>query len=268
MASSWSTPNTKTAAALNALGFPLDIRITERVRGENLTGEVTLQLMLNEPNALRPGLKMLPLVKGLESGALAEENPLHPLHVGVLACNAYDIITTRQLRGQAVRLVPVHGGRLYVHGPGQENAALALAGEVIQTDDLRLACALSLVGFPVIKVEGSAPRRLFTLPRYGHRLLVDGLWTQPDAAAWVKRQAESRNRALALEAVKPLHPLVAGYTAGRIHGQIMARVNSKKRVLLASPKVDTGKHSIISETATPRVLEAMAAHLRITDNDR
>lgn len=262
----WSTHNTKVAASLNALGWPVKISVTERSVEDNLTGDVLLQLALYEPNAYKPALPIQPLVTSWENGTMTATEPMHGFLVGLRACNAYDDIK-RMMKGESRRLVLSAREQCTIYEPGIELPELMHAAEVVDLADLSLACALSVIGFPVIQISGSDGRRVFRLPRFGHKIKrADGTWHQPDIVPLIER-AEPGKLPLKLEQVNPLHPLIAAYNARHVHAQLLRRINEVRRTIIVSPRKHTGAYSFISEFAPNRVLDRVQKHLRLAQDE-
>lgn len=258
----WSTHNTKVAASLNALGWPVKITVTERAVEDNLTGDVLLQLSLYEPNVRQPALKVEPLVKAWERGELSQQKPMHPFLIGLRACNAYDDVQ-RMIKGQPHRLKLAGDDHCCVYALGTELPALMHAGEVADLSDMSLACALSVMGFPVIQISGEPGRRVFRLPRFGHQIKrADGIWYQPDIITLIKR-AEPGQLSLLLEQTEPNHPLIHAYNARHVHGQLLRRINEVRRTITVSPRQHTGAYSFISEFANNRVMDRVQRHLKL-----
>lgn len=261
----WSTHSAKVAAALNALGFPVEINITERAEGDQLTGQVLVQFSLFEPNVYVPDAKLNPMVRGWESGALATAHPMHPFLVGLRACNAYDEVQKVIHGGRLMRLEYGPGEAWTRYVPGDESPAMRMPATAAETDDLNLVCALSVLGFPVIGIRGEPGAHWFRLPQFGHPLRnAAGEWHQPDLVHLARRATPGRLD-LALEQTEPHHPLIAAYNAKHVHGQLLRRLRQRHsaRTIAVSPRKWTGRYAFISEGASNRVLDSIQAHLKL-----
>jgi len=260
----WVTPNTKEAAALNALGFPIiKIEIVEQCIDDNLTGNSRLQISFGPTNAFNPGMSLKSIINPWKQGKLTVESPMHPFLIGLRACNAYDRIMQWIHQGTRYRLKTIAGDRCTIHVAGEEDAALR-AWPVAETDDLRLACALSVIGFPCLDVIGTGHYKTFRLPQYGHPIKdAEGLWQTPDIAPLVARFPGKRD--LLIEATQPLHPVLPAYNAGHVHAQLLTEIKAvqRRRSLVVSHAEHTSRFAIISEWATDKVLDNVQAHFRL-----
>lgn len=262
MAEAWSTHNSKVAASLNALGWPVRIQLTERAEGDKLLGETMLQLSLYEPNVLKPGARIKELIKGWEKGTLSVQMPMHPFLIGLRACNAYEAVL-RMMKGERHRLVEMAGGLCTHYVPGEELPGLMMSPNVVELRDLSLVCALSVIGFPVIGISGPAGQRSFRLPQFGHALLTAaGDWQMADIVPLIAR-AEPGKLPLLLEQTDPLHPLVIAYNARHVHAQLLARIAKQRRVLTLGPRKFTGRYSVASEYASDRVMDQVQRNLKL-----
>lgn len=267
----WSTHNTKVAAAFNQLGFPIRVQVNERAINDNLTGDVLVTFTLYEPNVKKPALRIKPLVEALESGQLEASQPMHPLLTGIRVNNSYEIIMSRLKTGCDVKLVPIierlkdspvtlTRAMCYAYGQPANLAVDAMW----PTNDLSLAIACSVIGAPIAGIDGVEGNRRFWMPQFGFPLQrADGSWFTADSAQLCTRANPGKSLDLLIEASEPAHPLVVAYEARVIHGQLLKRVREKRRTLVVGPRTHTGRYSLISEYASNRVLDQVAANLRL-----
>ena len=258
----WITSNTKEAASLNALGFPIvHIDVVEQCVDDNIVGTTSIQMSIGATNVYHPGLALRDVINPWREGTLATENPMHPYLIGLRACNAYDRLQHWIHTGTRYRLRLAAGDRCTVHERGEELASLR-AQPMAETDDLRLACALTGLGFPALDLVGSGKYKTIRLPQFGHAIKdADGNWQTPDIVPLVARVPGKRD--LLIELTQPLHPIVAAYNAGHVHSQLLSAIKSRsrRRTLAISPETFTGRCAIVSEFATGKVMDNVGRHL-------
>lgn len=268
----WSTHNTKIAAAFNQLGFPVKVQVTERAVNDDLTGDVLVTFLFYEPNVKTPALRIKPLVEAFEKGELEANNAMHPLLTGIRVNNSYEVIMARLKTGCDVKLQPVLQRSEFEGVPPMERAMCYAFGTprtltvdaLWPTNDLSLAVACSVIGVPIAGIDGTDGNRRFWLPKYGWPLQrADGTWHSADSEQLCTRANPGKSLDLLLEASDPSHPLVVAYEARIIHGQLLKRIRERRRTLIVGPKEHTGRYSFISEYASGRVLDQVAANLKL-----
>lgn len=158
-----NTRDTRLAAALGTLGIPIEIRKTT----DALTGRQFCLFQL--------GLKSLcgrhhtPALKsGILNGKLEAKDPSHEALTALRAMHNRERLLDFQNKGVFIRLAPVPNTALwqYVPGdsglPGQQGTK-----ELIETSDMKMVCALALVGVPLLSMDGRPGHHRYFLPRYG-----------------------------------------------------------------------------------------------------
>ena len=257
----WSTHNTKIAAALNQMGFPVSVQVTERATRDDLTGDVLVQMSLHEPNAKGRPWKIKPLVIDFESGKLEREHPMHPLLVGVRANNSYQHVIAWIKEGRQCHLEYVAGSRsaVYVDGAPPPMAC----EEVWTTTDMSLAIACSAIGAPIVGIDGDARRHRFTIARWGLPLLMENGGFQSLDSSVLTLRAQPGKPDLAIEATQPDHPICIAYEARVIHGQLLTRIREKKRTLIIAPIEHTGRYSFVSDNPKGNVMDEVSRHLQL-----
>lgn len=256
MAEAYSTTNTKHAAAIAALGYPIRVHHDAEVVNDELTGKASVQFDLQDVSVTQPGETLTALRKAWGTRKL---DPLHPLLVGLSACHNFELLLDWQKTGRRLRLAALEKSQRFEYRDGEELPALRWAATVVQIADLNLVAALATVGFPAIDVTGSAGSRLYSLPQFGHaRRIGDQLATE-DAALLIRR-AQPGKLDLVIETEAPDHPLCAAYSALHCWAQLRTIVKQRQRNLVMRWPAETQRMCIISEHATDRVLDISREH--------
>lgn len=252
----YSTTNTKHAAAIAALGFPISTHLDAEVVNDELTGRESMQFCFAEDNARVPGEQLGSVRRAWATGKM---DAMHPLLVGLSACHNFELLLDWQKTGRPLRLVPLAGEQRFELRDGAEVPALAWPATAVQIADLNLAAALTVLGFPVVGVQGDAGKRIYTVAQHGHpRRILDQFATED--AALLMRRLEPGKLDLLLERDDPTHPLCAAYSALHCYGQLRRIVKQRRRVLIMRWPEFTQRQAVISEHATDRVLDKARAH--------
>jgi hypothetical protein len=257
--SSWSTTDTKTAAAYAGLGFAIETRetiICEKDRTHSIRFHIADQTLGRSPALYSRHLHQLFI-----DGALAKTDPLHPLLCGLAACANMDALHL-MMRGLPHRLVLING--LYLYQPGDELPSLFHAPRPHRTLDLPLAGAVSVVGIPATHFEyaeskpGKKPQRFIYFPDAMHvSYPVTGLTV---AQHFQRRGTEPHPHALQLGLTHPEHPVVHAYNATRAYAQLLAEVKTR-RILAKDPY--SSRRALIPENPSPALENEVRRFFRI-----
>ena len=252
--SSWSTTDTKTAAAYAGLGFAIETRetiICEKDRTHSIRFHVADQTLGRSPALYSRHLHQLHI-----DGALAKTDPLHPLLCGIAACANMDALHL-MMRGQAHQLQLGNG--LYHYRPGEEWHQLMQAPRLHRTADLPLAAAVSIAGIPATGFEGTPPRRRIEFPDFGHPFMV-GHPPITVAQHFQRRGTPPHPHALQLGLTHPEHPVVHAYNATRAYAQLLAEVKTR-RILAKDPY--SSRRALIPENPSPALENEVRRFFRI-----
>lgn len=259
MLATYQTQNTKIAAALGALQFPIQTDVAyDTTSGKTLT---TFTIGLRSADGRYADCHKL--VKDYENGELEKADPWHPFLCGLRCEHNYTMLQDAQHQGRRIRLVPVAGGHATAYRDGDELPQFVHALETIQLADLSLAAALGTLGIPVIRIDGPRGNRMYTLPRYGHELTMfgSGEIKKWDARVLAEREV-SGQLDLRLAATEPGHPVVAAYDCRHVYNQLRRHLGQTgKLVLIRDPQ--TLRAAYVSENASGRVLERVQRHMRV-----
>lgn len=257
----WDTSNTKLAANLGALGFPIKTQIIR----DDRSGKSETHFYIGDVSLYRPSLARDRLLKSWAAPKSEErletQDPLHPFLQGLRVEHNYEMLLDAQKTGRKLKLVGVGGSHATEYRDGEESPAMIFARDVIRIRDLSLAAALGTLGIPVVKIEGAGRDHTYTLPAKGHPLkLADGSVGSYDASVISRRVPGKID--LELETSDPDHPLVAAYNVRAVHVQLIKHLHEEKKLLWLRPP-GTGRTALISEAATNRVLDRVQKHFRV-----
>jgi len=246
------TRDTRLAAALGTLGVPIEIRKSTDAR----TGK---QLYL-----FQLGLKSVDgrhnaraLKHWIRNGKLEARQPEHEALTALRAMQNRELLLDFQKKGVFLHLAAVPNTCLwqYVQGdtglPGQKGAK-----ELIETSDMKLVCALALVGVPLLAMDGGAGNHRYFLPRHGLPR-PDG---KPPADAVRLMQAWRANR----DAMPPDCPFAQGMwglvNRERLVNALNAEIDS---ILLRKPR--SMKSAIVRADATDDAFDKVKEHFDRAD---
>lgn len=258
MQANWSTSNTKLAAALGALLFPVRTQVYQDSR----SGKVTTYFHVGDVS-VDGNYQRAPLLDAWRKGDLAKEVPLHPLLQGLRAEHNYELLIDAQKQGRRLRLVGVAGSYATEYRDGEEAAELLFAKMRWQTMDLSLVAALGTLGVPVIAIEKQDGRHLYTLPLEGHPLKqMDGTVARYNGLNLGQRSQPGKHELL-LESTAPDHPLVAAYNARAVHVQLIKHLHEEGRLIVYRPPgVGLGRMAITTEDPAENVKKKLRDHFR------
>lgn len=259
MPEAYSTTNTKHAAAIGALGFPVAVNLDAEVINDELSGKSSIQFCFQDESPLWPGETLTTIRKGWAARKLP---PMHPLLVGLSACHNFELLLDWQKTGRRLRLIGLEQSRRFELRDGEEPPALRWPATAVQLSDLNLTAALATLGFPVVDATGAAGARSYTLAQFGHARRIDERLVTEDAALLMRR-AEPGKLDLLLERDDPTHPLCAAYSALHCWSQLRAIVKRRQRNLVMRWPAETQRMVVISEHACDRVLDIAREHFRL-----
>jgi len=256
--SNWHTSNTKLAAALGALTFPIRTQVYQDLR----TGKVNTLFHVGD-TSVNGRHHRASLLEAWRNGGLVESEPMHPLLQGLRCQHNYELLLDAQKQGRRIRLVGVAGGRATEYRDGEEAAELQRTLHRWQTMDLSLVAALGTLGVPVIAIQQQGDRHLYTLPLEGHPLLQeDGTHQRMNALTLGQRSDPGRHELL-LETRDPDHPLVAAYNARAVYVQLIRHLREEGRLIVHRPPgTGLGKMAITSDNPAENVKAKLFKHFR------
>lgn len=255
---SYSTSNTKEAAAFASCGFVVSLDISDNVVNDDVKGKTLMQWIIGDTNPVQPGLRLQPLLKAWQAGNLPQD---HFLKIRWRACLNFEALTDAQRTGQRLRLRALSGDRYFEFIPGDELPSLKASQEVMHLSDLNLSAALSVIGVPILEIFGQPGSRTYVLPRYGHPRIIGEAWQTEDAAQLVTRQPGSFD--LVIEQTSPDHPLVHAYNALHVWAQLRVMLAKERKRLVCQWPRHTQRRAVISEAASPRVVDRLRRHLKL-----
>lgn len=246
--------NTKLVACLDSFGFPSDCD-----PAQNVTSGKTVREFMVQPRSIDPVFAHLRLdiVRSFESGALEQEDPMHPLCVAMRGQHNYDRLQDMQQQGAVMNLRSIPGARMTIYRRCQQLDPLAnFSPEKIQLTNLALAAALAGVGLPVLTYDGAEGHRRYTLPRFGYALQrADGTSCLEDATQLVSLAPTALDPyALLLAEHDPLHPVVIAYNA------IRSRVKLRELLRRKAPRLhvqDGTLQAMLTANHTGRVMDEL-----------
>ena len=256
---SWSTNSIKIAAAFGGLGFKITSSMTEIIELKQFQN---LRFFVSDNSLLRPDLPHRDdLYRGWMEGTLVKMDNEHPFICGMHACHSLDALQIYQARGTSYALKLVAGTPLYRYEEGEEDSRLKLAPTAHSIVDLPLAAAVSLVGLPVISIEGEAPRRRYLLPDQTLNDLLMG--PQPGLAVRdLLARKEPGRLPLKLGLTLPQHCVVQGYNVARTYARLQADIRKmKKNLLLTDPF--SSRRALSPETPSKQLEDEVRQHFRI-----
>jgi hypothetical protein len=256
---SWSTTNTKLAAAYAGLGFPVTTRdtvIIERSRKEDIRFHID-EKTLDRPQVLYSRH----LHQLYVDGTLAEKDPTHPLLTGYAACENMDALQLILHRGTAHELAFEKG--LWKYRAGTWSHPILLQPAQHGTKDMPLAAAVTLAGVPMIGHDGTAPRHRLLFPDdylQPPSLPISKSPTLPVADLFTRRGTDPYPHALQLGLTHPDHPVVHGYNAARAYARFLGEI--KHRQILAKDPT-SARRVLIPENPSPQLQDDIRRFFRI-----
>ena len=254
------TTNVELAAALSVLG--IEIKLDSSV--DRISGQAWKTLLIGMDSVPYEAIGAKPeegdtmpthqtrLILGLiRNGMLQDQDPHHPALDVLRACKAADALKLWIKTGTEHLLAKVKGAERWVLVPGSIPQSIKSGPALFGTRDLKMAACLSVLGFPLARIDGSSPNVLFCF--------VGTSYTMPPAVASDLAQLHRTKR---LEEASPEHPLLwmmQGLSNRDAIGDLMK--SRAPLVLIRAP--GTGRASLVSANAKGRTMDRVKRHLRI-----
>lgn len=159
------TRDTRIAAALGTLGIPIQIFKSLDAASGRQVYHFSLALRSACGRHDTRSLK-----RSIGSGSLEDRFPAHEALTCLRAMQNRTRVLDFQNQGKLIRLAPVPRTRLFQYLPG--DTGLPGTGgqkEILETRDLKMVCALAIVGVPLLSIAGAHGDFTYTLPRHGLR---------------------------------------------------------------------------------------------------
>jgi hypothetical protein len=157
------TRDTRLAAALGTLGVPIEIRKNRDAQ----SGKVLYMYHLGLRSLCRRH-DARQLKTRIGNGRLERENPTHEVLTALRAMINRERLLDFQNKGVFMRLDSVPGTSLWQYVPGDTGLpGRAGSKELIETSDIKLVCALAVVGVPLLAMDGVRSDFRYFLPRHG-----------------------------------------------------------------------------------------------------
>lgn len=253
----WSTTNTKLAAILGYLQFPIqpDKTLDER------SGNIAIQFFIGDVSVTEPAIGRDALLKDHKEGTLEAREPLHAFLQGCRVQHNYERLLEAQKTGRKLRLVGVGDSHATEYRDGQEVPEMVNAREIFRLADLSLVAALGTLGVPCINIEHNGIHHIYTLPVEGLPLrMSDGSVGRYNGLNLAMRQDGSKD--LLLEARDPNHPLMHAYGVRQVHGQLRRAVERSVGQVLLRPE-GTKRMAFISANAPAHTLDYVFKQFKI-----
>jgi len=263
------TKNTKLAASLIGLGFPVELDWLHDVSPQGKEGKTVLEFRFQQ-RSLRPEFaSMSPAIgKDWECGALEKSDAMHPLCVAMRAQHNYDRVLGMQ-RGEVMNLrstawlgePELNRPRMTVYRKASQfDPVTNFSPRHVPETDLALVASLAGVGLPVIAMDGAEGSRRYWLPENGYTLHDDkGMPLLASASDLIRRAPTARDpRRLALEDTHPLHPVCIAYDALNARAllkKVLERRNANLHIRHGKLEV------IVSANHTGRVMDAISKRI-------
>ncbi len=238
------TQDTKLAAALSTLGFPLKLRDVL----DDTSGKVDHTWQIGTVSVSRPGLKLNELLKHYRDGTLATNDPEHPLLDGLYVLRIRERILSVIKDGRSIALAECEGGKrtAYIHHPTIE-APMSFGR--FTSRDFRFVCALGRLGIPIVSIKGIAGSNEFTT-------------TARSVVAGMKYDAVSLHAALTNDNLAEDHPLRICIKTLENHSRCLNAIKaSRHTVLLRKP--NSKKAVWVHEDASDAAYDRAQKHFRI-----
>lgn len=257
--SPWSTASTQLAAVYAGLGFVVETRETEIIE---LNSRINLRYHVSATSTAWPGLDRDLLREHWDNGGLLRVDPQHPFLCGMAAVKNMIALLDHQKTGAPVCLLKNGGG--YEYKSGSEDPRLKLSRECVRSQDLPLMAAMGFLGFPVIDIEGEAPRRTYILSNRSHTHLSDSVADRAESlAAHLIRRAQPGKLPLAIEAEHPQHPLCLAYNGSHAYAKMTAHIRRLQRsVLIKAPQ--SSRRALVPENPSSALLDEVGRHFRVS----
>lgn len=258
------TTNVDFAAAVSVLG--IEVKIDHSI--DRISGQTWKTLLLGmdsvdykaigaKPSAEDDDELPLPshntqlIVSLIRKGKLATTQPTHPTLDVLRACAAADALREWIKTGTDHILKPVKGCDRWKLTPAPIPHSLKTGPCLWGTRDLKMAAMLCVLGYPIARLEGSAPQTLFCFT--GQHSTIPGLLA-PDLAQGIRTKR--------LQATDPEHAAL-WMLQGLINRDAIGDMMAKKSPLVLIRAPGTGRASLVSVNAKGRTMDRVKNHLRI-----
>lgn len=243
-AESWHTTiDTHTAAAAASLGA--EVRIQSSLHTRTSTREVRFLIATRSACGKHTLGKIL---KGVKDKSLVHRDPGHDFLTFLRAYMCRQSLMEMANKGTRFRLVPVAGvPGVHQFMPGPDGLPGVKPGDtIVRTDDLKMAAAFSLAGFPLLRILGSAGAYEFTHAAFrgpGH----SGLNAAQLLTEW---RRDTQSLPWELPFTKAAHALTV---LERLHHEVR---RAKDTVILSKPR--TTAHATLHQDAAPSAWDKAA----------
>jgi hypothetical protein len=257
-----STTNYDLAAALSVLGIEIKPDISEdRISGKRWTkmiigldsvpfADIGAQPDEGEDSTPLPTHKTKLIVGLVKNGKLLESDPTHPVLDVLRACKAADTLALWARSGTEHSLVKVKGLDRWQLIERPQPIGYKTQPGLLGTRDLKMAACLCVLGFQLLRLEGSSPNTLF--------VFGPALFLPPELPQTLR--TSYRNGTLA--EISPEHPLL-WMMQGLSNRDAIRDMMSKRSPLVLIRAPGTGRASLVSTNAKGRTLDRVAKHLGI-----
>ena len=241
------TRDTRIAAALGTLGAPIEIHKTRDAK----TGKVLYIYHLGVRSTCgRHDIRRLK--SQILNGSLEDRDPQHEALTTLRAMMNRERLLDFQNKGIFMRLSPVPDTKLWQYVPGDAG----LPGkqgikELVETHDMKLVCALAMVGVPLLAMDGQRGDFRYFLPRHGLPR-TDG---QPSADALRLMQAWRHCR----EAMPPDCPFAQAMWGLINRERLVNALNAEIESILLR-KYRSQKSAIVRADATDKAFDQVKEH--------
>lgn len=246
------TTSVELAAALSVIGVQVKPDLSEdRVSGKRWESLLISLDTLPDPQGEQLPSHQTKLVMSMvQTGQLQDADPHHPVLDALRACKAADTLIEWTRKAKPHRQLKVKGAQRWLLAEGQLPPSISTLPGLLGTRDIKLAASLLVLGFQLLRLEGSAPEVLFV---FGQALFL------PSECPQVLRTAY-RNGSLAVNT--PEHPLLWMMQAlsNREAIRDMLR-NRQPLILIRAP--NTGRASLVSSNAKGKTMDRVKRHLQI-----
>lgn len=241
------TRDTRLAAALGTLGVPIEIHKTrDAASGKVLyIYHLSLRSVCGRHDTRR-------LKAWISNGRLETTDPTHEVLTALRAMQNREALLDFQNKGIFLRLAAVPNTPLWQYMPGYEGLrGKQGAKELVETHDLKLVCALGLVGVSLLALDGQRGSFRYFLARYSHPR-ADG---QPPADAVRLMQAWRANR----DAMPPDCPFAQAMWGLTNRERLVNALNAEiESILLRKPR--SQKSAIVRADASDAAFDKVKEH--------
>lgn len=242
------TRDTRLASALGTLGIPIEIRKSrDATSGKVLyIYHLPLRSICGHHDTRRLKAQVL-------NGRLEATDPSHELLTALRATQCRKVLLDFQNKGNFIRLAPVPHTALWQYLSGDMGLpGKAGVKELIETGDLKMVCALGLVGIPLLAIEGQRGDFRYFLPRFG---LIHPNAGKPPADALILMQAWRQSR----ESMPPDCAFTQGMWGLINRERLVNALNAEiENILLRKPR--SQKSAIVRADSSDEAFDIVKRH--------